>query len=230
LRRTLFALMFIVVLLTLFSIQTTFGYENTEHGFSIDPPEGWSIEELTGVIAVQFTENVVDGSSVNVAVEETQSSLSQVISSTKLALATAFENYTVVSEGSRVVNGVDGYELVATFKYEGRILKAKQVYFVEEGKKFVITCTAIDLLYENSLVDFETSISSFRITDSQQKVPLDKYNGDNTILIIVVIAAAVAAIIITAVFLLRKKSKGLENQSQTTIYEEPKTVDFVRLC
>jgi hypothetical protein len=213
LRKTLFSVLLIMVLSTFFSTQSIFAYDNA-NGFSINPPDGWSVEEPTEIIAVQFTEPSIDGSSINVAVEETQSSLSQVISSTKPTLADAFENYTLVSEGSRVVNGLEGYELVATFEYEGRLLKAKQVYFVEVGKEFVITCAAIESLYENSLSDFENTISSFRITDSQQEVPTDNNSSDsdNTILIIAVaITAAAAVIITTAILLLRKKSKGLEN-------------------
>jgi hypothetical protein len=225
LRKTLFAVLIIMVLSTFFPIQSIFAYDNS-NGFSINPPDDWIVEEPTGIIAVQFTEPSIDGSSINVAVEETQSSLSQLISSVKSTLATTFEDYNLISEKGRVIGGLDCYELVATFTYEGRLVKAKQVYFVEVGKAFVITCTAIESLYENSLSDFENSISSFRITDSQQEVPTDNNNNrDNTVLTIAaVIAAAVAVIIIATVLFLKKRSNGLENQSQTTTPPPPPLV------
>jgi hypothetical protein len=125
--RISFIVTLIAVLSTFFLIKPIFGYENYEYGFSIDPPAGWNIGEQTGLIVVLFTDTTT-GSSINVIVEETKASLLGYIAGTKPSLATTFENYNLVSEGSRVIGGLDCYELVSTYPLQGKNVKAKQIF------------------------------------------------------------------------------------------------------
>jgi hypothetical protein len=205
----LFSVLLIIVLSTFFPIQSTFAYENMEYGFSVNPPDGWSIEEMHGLIAVQFTDvnTLYDSSSISVAVAETTDSLSQFISSAKTTFANSIENYNLVSERSRVIGGLDCYEVVVTFTYAGRGLKAKQVYFVEFGKSFVITYTAIESQYENSLLDFENSLSTFRITAPQHEDLGDNNNLDNTIFVIAIITIVAVVVVITVTLFLHQKNQ-----------------------
>lgn len=150
-----------IIMMMIFSFSLVSAYDNSQYGFSITPPAGWSVEENTADVFVMFTDDY-SGSSINVGGEETTLSLSEAVSNIKPAIAT-FENYNLVSEGSRVIGGLDCYEIVFTWSYEGIDLKVKQVYFVELGKAFFVTCTALESQYANYSSDFENSLETFRI-------------------------------------------------------------------
>jgi len=206
----MFSVLLTTVLLSSFLFQLAYAYDNNEYGFSITPPTGWTIEEQTGLIAVMFVDT---GASINVVVEETHGTLSPYIAATKLQLATTFDNYVLISEGSRVIGGLDCYSIISTWTQLGYDFKAQQVIFVELGKAFVITCGAFESQYVNYILDFENSLASFRITGaSQQATTLD----NNNLIIMAIIVVAVVVIAIAALFLLRKKSRVSEPPSQTT--------------
>ena len=213
-RRNLFSVLLIAVLLTSFLFQLAYAYDNNKYGFSITPPTGWKVEEQTGSIAVIFTDtSPYTGASINVAVEETRGTLSAYVAGSKLQLASTLSNYTLVQEGSRVIGGLDCYAIISTWTPQsGMNVKMQQVFFVELGKAFVVTCAALESQYVNSLLNFENSLATFTITGVSQQATTP-YN--NTLIIVAVVVAAVV-IAIVALFLLRKKSHVSEPPPQTT--------------
>lgn len=157
----------------LFSVSMVSAYDNSQYGFSITPPSGWSIAENASGVFVMFT-STSSGSSINVVGEETSLSLLVAVSNTKPVLA-AFENYNLLSEGSRVIGGLDCYELVFTWTYQGIDLKVKQVYFVEHDYAFIITCSALEPQYDASSIAFENSLETFRIAGATTQLNVVNY-------------------------------------------------------
>jgi hypothetical protein len=156
-----------MILLSIFFVaQSAYAYDNTEHGFSIDEPGGWNLLEDEEGIAVIFTDpNVaITGASINVVVQETSLSLSDYVEGLKQIVAIEHVNYVLESEGSRTVGGREGYELESTFTRTGLGIQIKQVIFVENGKGYVITVSAVASKYYKVLEIFEQTIESFRIT------------------------------------------------------------------
>lgn len=172
----------LVLFPTFFLINPIFGYENNEYGFSIEAPSGWAVNEDTGIalMVVMFTDPS-SGSSINVVVEETIGTLIPYVESSKNSLVTTFEDFILLSEGTRVIGGMTCYELVYTYELQGMNLKGKQIYFIESGKAYLITCTALETQYVNSLIAFENCLATFRINDSPPEEPtyMGEWTSDN---------------------------------------------------
>jgi hypothetical protein len=148
-----------------FVTQSAYAYDSTEYGFSIDKPQGWNLIEEEGIAVVFSDLNVaITGASINVVVQETSLSLSDYVEGSKQSVASEHVNYVLESEGSRTVEGREGYELESTFTQTGLGIQIKQVIFVENGKGYVITVSAVASQYYKVLEIFEQTIESFRIT------------------------------------------------------------------
>ena len=230
-----------IILLTSFFfvsilIQSVSAFDNIEHNFTITPPSGWTTDELEGIIVVMFLEpSFHTGASINIAVEETHGTLAQYIDGAKSYVEDLFDDYVIVSEGSRIVGGMDCYNMVATYVYEGVELKASQFIFLESGKAYVITCSSFSSEYTSLLLDFENCVDTFRIGDSSSGTT----SGDNTLIIGLIIAVIVLAVaVLLAVILLRKRktespvmTNELANAPATDVRVEATTNPrFCRFC
>jgi hypothetical protein len=171
-----------------------------QYGFTIDPPTGWTVEEPS-YAAVAFLGPIDQGfrANVNIQVEPTSLSLEQYISTSKQSLQT-LDDFTLISEESRVIKQVDAYELVFTFTYSGSTVQEKQVYLVKNGKAFIITYAAVPTTYQNHLTTFENSVQTFTIHEPTTKtfLGLDWWLWVVIIVVVVVVAA-------TTVLILRKR-------------------------
>ena len=202
-KRASHAVLMITFLSTLVFLQIVYAsYENTEHRFSIDGPAGWSISEDQDGVEVGFLDDAT-GSSINVVVEETNMRLSQYVDASLENVILLYEDYTVESEGSRILGELRGYEVVATITEQefGLGLKLKQAIFVENGKGYVITAGALESEYDNVLATFEQSIESFRITSSGSS------GINSTVVVVAIVAAIVIVAVIIVFFFLRTRQK-----------------------
>ena len=105
------------------------------------------------------------GVSISVTVESlaTAMTVEQYAAAAENALLTSLDNYTSVSTSTRVVNGVDAYELVSTFTSGGIDIKMKQVLLVNAQEAYVITYGCLPTIYPQYLSAFESSVETFKI-------------------------------------------------------------------
>lgn len=197
------ALLSFLLIVSILEIHFVFAYENTEFGFTIDPPPMWDLNEDTGVnyMPVVFVDSYT-GASINIVLEEVRGSLWDNIEGTKVILESSFDDYTLVYEASRVIGGLDCYELVSTWNQFDFLIKAKQVVFVEDGTAYTITCSALESEFDNFLLDFENSITSFRLTSEPDTLPI---NLDAIILGGIVFIAVIVILLLLFVFRTEKE-------------------------
>jgi hypothetical protein len=163
-KRSIATLFVLLIFVSLSSVQA---YTNEKHGFLIDPPSGWTVDDTNPKAVVIFQGPLEEGFivNVNIQVESTTMTLEQYVSAGKKLLPNALSNYTLESERNRVINQLDAYELVYTFTQAGFDVKIKQVLLVKYGKAFVITYAALLTTYQKYLSSFEASVETFKIIE-----------------------------------------------------------------
>lgn len=193
----------LVVLLVYVSAISVQAYTNEEYNFSIDPPSGWTVNDTTTGAAVFFFGPTEEGFrvSVNVQVESlpTTMTVEQYASGAKELFPTAFSNFKVVSEGTRVINKVEAYELVYTLTQGSIDIKGKQVYLIVNKKAFIITYGALPTTYQKYLSAFESSAETFKILE-----PTLWYIKYWYVWVIVALTVAVLAF-----YLIRRRAKAV---------------------
>jgi hypothetical protein len=204
----------LLMLLLCVSVGSAHAYTNTSYNFSVEPPNGWTVEEPTYAV-VAFVGPTDEGFqvNVNVQVEATNLSLADYVSAGKTNLET-YEDFTLLTEGARNrINNIDAYEVVFTFTYNGMALKDKQVYLVTGGNAFVVTYSALPTTYETYLPYFETSVQTFNVG-----------TGGPDWQWIVIIAIIAALVVAAAVFVFgrrRRKLSATASPPQTQIPPPP---------
>jgi hypothetical protein len=156
----------VVVLLFCGSVSSAQAYSSEYYKFSIDPPSGWTAGNATGVVVSFQGPPEGLGVSISVAVESlaTAITVEQYAATAKSTLLT-LDNYTSVSTSTRVVNGVDAYELVYTFTSGSIDIKMKQVLLVNAQEAYVITYGCLPTIYPQYLSAFESSVETFKIIE-----------------------------------------------------------------
>ena len=204
--------MAIVVFLIIFSVQFVGAYDNAAHGFSINFPSGWEQTQNPDVVVLYVND---DGSaSINIIVEETSASLSDYVAASKTQLAD-LDYYELISEKSRTIGGLGGYELVYAWTlYDGDDsydLQDKQVFFVQNGKAYIITCGADYYEYDSVLPTFEQTLESFRLTQTGTPATLNSNLIVGAIVIAVIVVLAIAIVV-----LWRRKRQPPQRQFDST--------------
>ena len=133
------------------------GYKNTEYGFALNPPEGWTVEENTGFLGtvamflgptednfninMVITANISDsGDKLDTAVEEFQIFLSD-------------SDITIDISRETIVNEMNAYEFV----YSANTLKQKMI-LVEKGNLVLgLVYSALENSYDNYVTVFDES-------------------------------------------------------------------------
>jgi len=160
-----------VVFLLCFSVGSVRAYTNQNNFFSIDEPSGWTTDETaTGNVVVTFYEPTSNNASIvliQIIVETVSSdvTLEELVTSVKEQYPSVLDNFVVISESGRVVNGVDAYEIVATVSQQGYDLKIKQVMIVKNLRIYVVTYAAAPARYQQFLSNFEDSVETFTVLD-----------------------------------------------------------------
>jgi len=183
-------------------------YTNLNHGFSINFPSGWEQADNPDV-AVLYT-NADGSASINVIVEETTLSLANYVSESKSQLE-GLDYYELISENGRTIGGLNGYELVYawTYFYDNETyvdLQDKQLFFVENGKAFIITCGCDYSDYQTYSPTFENSFESFSLVSQET---LGQFN---LTLIIAAVAVVVIVVLVIALILLRRRRQPTQRQ------------------
>ena len=222
-KKLLYVFLFSLILGSLLLTESTFAYENAEYNFTINTPSMWEIDEDTGIELVLVTFIEPDSrASINIVIEETRGTLLDYIEGSKVGLAGSFDDYVLVYEGSRVIGGLDCYEIVSTWTESDTLeLKMKQIIFVEDGIGYVLTCGSLESDYSTYLVDFENSVTSFRITSDSATSPL---NLDSLIIIGFVIIAIIVLLLVLFMF---RRTKNVQSsiQQPDSGYSSPEIAD-----
>lgn len=217
-RKTVYIVPTLLILLTSILVQSAFAYYNVEFDFSITSPSGWIIEEQEGKLAVLFTEpSSISGASIDVGIEEVFGTVSEYIEASKFSLQTTFSNYVLVSEDIGLIGGRDCYQIVSTYTMDGAEMKMSQFIFIEKEKSYVVTCRSLSPHYIDLASDFENCVASFRIGDSSSDTTdttdttdtSDTTSTDYTLIIglIVVGVIFVVAVFLVIIFLKKKRTE-----------------------
>lgn len=161
----------VLFLITVSVIPVTNAYENLEYDFSITPPSGWSVDEVGEDIVVEFV-NYDSFSYIMVGQEMTNLNLSEYVTYGTSDNEQWYTNYFLVSERSRVINGLNCYEIVFTLT-DDLEFQLKQVFFVKNDRAYIISCTALKSEYATDNVAFEQSIQSFQLISNIDQTPTE---------------------------------------------------------
>ena len=205
----LISVLLIFAFLASMYVQSAYAYSNSSYGFSMTPPTGWTVDEgVSGTVVLFYGPTMPETGTnvnINVVVGSTNQTLSQAISAVKVDLPAELTNYTLVSESSPNINGLNCYELVYTHSLDENDFKVKQVFFIENGHDYVISCTATPSNYDTYSSAFEQSLQTFQLSSSSP--------GSFPPWIILVVVAVVVVVIVVAFVFLRKKPKSERLQS-----------------
>ncbi len=142
-------------------------------GFSINPPSGWTIEQLANVpgMAVVFLGPIESNVQVqmSVSINTTSLGLTDYVAAIKSRNASNpnFTNYTIVMEGPTIIGGLGAYQIVATFSQGGFNLEHMEVVFVENRNAYLVYSLAPKTVYDAYSPVFTESAQTFKITGTE---------------------------------------------------------------
>ena len=141
-------------------------YNNEKYRFSMQPPRGWEVvgSGLREGTAVVFwgPKDKVFAPNIFIAVMDATDTLEGCVSMAKQQLPLILTNYRLVSERSRVIGGLDAYELVYNYTKGVFHLKGKRVFLFKNKKEYMISFTVLQDNYEEYLLVFESSVETFK--------------------------------------------------------------------
>lgn len=148
-------------------------YKNDIYGFSIEYPKNWEtknsvdVEGITAIVA--FMGPIKNGfqTNINIKTESAEEyTLNQYIQVSKQVLSQllAMNDYILIDEGSLTINNQNAYFLEYAWNFKGNPLKVKQVIFMNRNNAYIITFTSLQNAFEDSVIDFDNSVSTFKFT------------------------------------------------------------------
>jgi hypothetical protein len=151
-------------------------YVNREFEFGFNPPDGWNLGlETGGGVYFNYTTNednseplwLIVWASTPVGYKETLNSY--VNQTLELLANSTLENFSLISNNERTVNGMNAYEFVSTYNYYDNQTKIKYerkvklVYVEKNGRIFNIQYAGRPDLYDEYESVVEQSINSLTI-------------------------------------------------------------------
>ncbi len=201
------ALLATFVLATLLA-QSAHAYENSQYGFSINPPGGWALEERTQPELFVFRDpSNYTGATISVLVnqsglpQEDPALHSRTEGILRRYLAQTYKGYLISDKGTRVVGSLNGYQIKFDASVNGSSMRFVSVIFVLTNQTFFIVCGAASPSYDNLSSVFKESIDSFRLIQTVNKsIP-----NSNVAVVLVGAVVVVAVVAVAAVVYLRKR-------------------------
>jgi hypothetical protein len=144
------------------------GYSNTEFGFGLNPPAGWT-KDTSGTLGliVIFYAPIDDDFAENInAVSDilpSGTSLSSYVDTTIDYLNDYLTDYNLISSNPRTVNGMNAYEYEYNYTQVIYNIKAKQVIVEKNSKIIALTYTAEIDDYDTYSSEFEQCVNSLKI-------------------------------------------------------------------
>ncbi|MBA7685788.1 hypothetical protein ES703_94216 [subsurface metagenome] len=150
-------------------------YENTEHGFSIKYPEGWTENERG--IGTQFSLEFRDPegrltADVSVGYKTEDIALADLVSESK-AYMEAAPQFEVFSEGDVTIGeGISGYEIVGKGDLgTGKVEKFRYVMLVREKQGFWVGARGEPTTFDQQEQLIDTTVNSFKLLSTYTFVP-----------------------------------------------------------
>jgi hypothetical protein len=180
--------------LLLFSILTTlisaavlttvaYAYENEELGYSINLPEGWTIdasmEQLGQVMFNPPPAFYATDAFLSVIVQKNYGdTAAELAEGAKQSALRTFSNVTLLSEGPKVISSLNGYVVDYTFDQNEDQMRWTLFASVVNGKQYLFNWGALASKYSIVLPEIESATNSFQIASptasespSQSPVP-----------------------------------------------------------
>jgi len=165
----LLGMLFLGVMLPASTAQRTV-YQNDKYGFSIAPPIGWAIEERSDDLPVTFFWGPLENNyRVHILIEiiENVSYLSLFDFTEAVKRSRPYAQ--VISEGGRMINGVEAYEIVSkrTLTKEDEVfeLQEKVVLLSHDGVGYLVWFQALQDNYDKYLPLFEESVQTLKFEE-----------------------------------------------------------------
>ncbi len=165
--RFLLSLSLIVLLLPL--ALAAKNYTNSQHGFRVDFPTSWEVQENaygTIVMALSpltpgdtFRENV---NVVSETIPDTYT-LDQYFQASISNMSSSLKDFSSAGSGFMKILGQDAKWVIFTHNVGAVQAKAIQYYLLKNGKAFIVTCTATPATFQTFSMDFEKIAQSFVI-------------------------------------------------------------------
>ena len=136
-------------------------------GFSIQPPEGWTVDDSGSQgAAVIFTDDPVDGfqSNINVRIDPVPGqSLDDVIEQSRTDLAEAFEGYDIFVDEATTVSGLPAHTFEATLTSDEVEYHNLQIFVVVGDSVYTVTATAPEARWATDDATFRASMETFTV-------------------------------------------------------------------
>jgi hypothetical protein len=222
----------IFLCLSLTFIQSVSAYDSGQYEFSITPPSGWQVEENPSeMVVVAFVDpSLTSGASINIVVKEgVEASMEDWTNADTeyitTYLSSIFDNFQLLFNGQRIVNGVNGYEFICTTSINGVEMKMEQVIFTGNGKMYVITCTALSSEYSSKVVDFTQCIESFKINSLASASPNSNItnSSDSGYGLIIGLIVLIVVLLVVSIIVVLKREKMATNNSNYPINNNQQT-------
>ena len=149
-----------------FLIESIYAYDNVKYGYSISPPNGWTVDENPDLTSVTFNPPpAYAGASFSVIVDDSEGFTAvQIATAARQMLPLVFNNFTLLGESARTVGELNGYKLEYTVIQGIMELRLAQVIFVKNAYQYVLTYGGLSTQYDALVPDFESSVNSLQIT------------------------------------------------------------------
>jgi hypothetical protein len=150
-------------------------YENTEHGFSIEYPEGWAENSHGAATSFYLQCNEPEGSlsvSVSVDYKPEKSGLAEAVSEGKEYLESDSQ-FEIFSEGDVTIGeGISGYEMIGKGDVgTGKVEKFKEIALVRDKQVFWVGVSGEPDQFDEQMQLINTIIDSFKLLSSYTYVP-----------------------------------------------------------
>ena len=150
-------------------------YENTEHGFSIEYPEGWTenVQELGAYFILEFrdSEGRLTGE-VSVEYKTEKLVLADLVSETKTYME-SMPQFELFSEGDATIGkGIPGYEIVGKGDVgTGKVEKFRYVVLVREKQGLWVGARGEPAYFDQQEQLIDTIMDSFKLLSTYTFVP-----------------------------------------------------------
>ena len=143
-------------------------YSNPSLNFSLTVPEGWTVRDTSGPVALVVTGPAADDGSrpnVNVVVEPSAATLDEFARQTLESLQHTYKDkgFKLIAEGPQG-DRRKAPHVYATFEESatGRTVKQRQLYVIGNGRAYTVTATATPETFAEYEPEFEAVFRSFR--------------------------------------------------------------------
>jgi len=200
----------------LFLVSCVQAYSDSQDRFSITPPVGWTAKEGVGGVLVMFLgpqDPDVGPVNINVDIQQTSQSIESIVTNTKHSWSATYSNYSLLTDKSVVINGLNGHELKISYSQNGSPTMQDSVLFVVNEALYQVTYLAGPTTYDTYSFHWLESLNTFQIANAPS--PTDSSIGfsfhfeiTGLPFILLLVAVAIVFFVIVVVLVRRSKAKS----------------------